>query len=120
MSPDYTNSVFEKSKALIILEGIEYIPNSVLIKTILKKSTGNVSAISFDSGEKMVEKTSPFENFIQVIDGQAEIIIKGISHTLKTGESIIIPAHAANSIKANVQFKMISTVIKSGYDEVNP
>lgn len=120
MSLDNTNSDFEKSKAHIIVEILEYIPNSVLIKTIIKKSTGNISAISFDTGEMMVEKTSPFETFIQVIDGKAEIIIRGKSHMLDTGQSIIIPAHARNSIKANVQFKMISTVIKSGHDEVNP
>jgi quercetin dioxygenase-like cupin family protein len=112
------NSDIEKAKSLIVVEIIEYIPNSVLIKTIIKKGTGNVSAVSFDSGEIMVEKTIPFDTFIQVIDGEAEIIIKGKSHMLKTGEAIIIPAHAANSIKANVRFKMISTVIKSGYEDL--
>jgi hypothetical protein len=39
------------SKALIIVEIIEYVPNSIVSKTILKKSTGNVSLMSFDSGE---------------------------------------------------------------------
>ncbi len=109
-------SDIEKAKILIIVEIIEYIPNSVLIKTIIKKSTGNVSAVSFDSGETMVEKITPFDTFIQVIDGKAEIVINGKTHILATGEAIIIPAHAPNTIKANVRFKMISTVIKSGYE----
>ena len=111
------NSEVEKSKVLIIVEIIEYIPNSVVIKTIIKKSTGNVSVVSFDSGEAMSEKTSPFDTFIQVIDGNAEIVINGKSNLLETGQSIIIPAHSRNTIKANVRFKMISTVIKSGYEE---
>lgn len=33
----------EKGKAHIIVEIIEYVPNSVVIKTIIKKSTGNIS-----------------------------------------------------------------------------
>ena len=37
-------SEFEKSKTFIIVEIVEYIPNSVVIKTIIKKTTGNVSA----------------------------------------------------------------------------
>lgn len=113
------NSEFERTKAFIIVEIIEYIPNSVVIKTIIKKTTGNVSAVSFDSGEALTEKTSPFDTFIQVIDGKAEVIIEGMSNLLNTGQSIIIPAHARNTIKANERFKMISTIIKSGYDEVS-
>ena len=109
----------EKSKAFIIVEIIEYMPNSVVIKTIIKKTTGNVSAVSFDSGEALTEKTSPFDTFIQIIDGQAQIIIDGKSNLLETGQSIIIPAHTRNSINANVRFKMISTIIKSGYEDVN-
>jgi hypothetical protein len=35
---------------------------------------------------------------------------------LCTGQSIIIPAHRPNIIKANERFKMISTIIKSGYE----
>lgn len=109
----------EKGKTFIILEIIEYVPNSVVIKTIIKKTTGNVTVSSFDSGEALTEKTSPFDTFIQVIDGKAEIVINKKSHLLDTGESIIIPAHSSNIIKANTRFKIISTVIKSGYDEVS-
>ncbi|SEG38077.1 Cupin domain protein [Halpernia humi] len=106
----------EKAKTYISVEIIEYIPNSVVIKTILKKSTGNISVISFDSGEGLTEKISPFDTFAQIIEGKAELVIDGTTFVLKTGESIIIPAHKPNIIKANERFKMILTVIKSGYD----
>lgn len=111
------NSEFEKLKTFIIVEIIEYIPNSVVIKTIIKKTTGNVSAVSFDSGEILTEKISPFDTFIQIIEGESEVVIDGVSHLLKSGEGIVIPAHLRNTIKANVRFKMLSTIIKSGYDE---
>ena len=110
------NIELEKSKAHIIVEIIEYVPNSVVIKTIIKKSTGNISVMSFDSGEGLTEKTSPFDNFVQIIDGKAEIVVSGKSHVLKTGDGLIIPAHQANLIKENGRFKMISTIIKSGYE----
>jgi len=110
------NKGIEKSKVFIIVEIIEYVPNAVVIKTIIKKTTGNVTAVSFDSGEILTEKISPFDTFIQIIEGKAEILINDKSETLSTGESIIIPAHSRNSIKANERFKMISTIIKSGYE----
>ena len=106
----------EKARALIIVEIIEYVPNSVVIKSIIKKTTGNISAISFDSGEALAEKIIPFDTFVQIIDGKAEIVIDGISNLLNTGQSIIIPAHSSNIVKANERFKMISTLIKSGYE----
>jgi quercetin dioxygenase-like cupin family protein len=86
-------------------------------KTIIRKTTWNVSVIASDIGETLAEKISPFDTFVQVIDGEAEVIIDRISNVLKTGQGIIIPAHTVNSILANKSFKMISTIIKSGYEE---
>ena len=111
------NAELEKAKVFIIVEILEYVPNSVVIKTIIRKTTGNVSAVSFDSGEALAGRISPFDTFIQVIEGKAEIEIDGISNLLETGQSIIIPAHLSNTIKANERFKMLSTIIKSGYEE---
>lgn len=111
-------SDIEKEKAYITVEIIEYVPNAVVIKTIMKKSIGNISVMSVDSGEGLNEKTSPFDTFAQVIDGKAELVINGKPNMLLTGQSIIIPAHAPNHITPDGRFKMILTVIKSGYNEV--
>ncbi|MBN8781817.1 MAG: cupin [Sphingobacteriales bacterium SCN 48-20] len=110
------NTELEKSKAHIIVEIIEYMANSVVIKTIIKKSTGNISVMSFDSGEGLTEKISPFDTFAQIIEGRAEIVIDKVSHMVESGQGIIIPAHSTNHIEPNGRFKMISTIIKSGYE----
>ncbi len=110
------NTELEKSKSHIIVEIIEYLSNSVVTKTIIKKSTGNISVMSFDSGEGLMEKTSPFDTFAQIIEGKAEIVIDKVSHLLASGQGIIIPAHSPNFIKPNGRFKMILTIIKSGYE----
>jgi len=99
------------------VEIIEYVPNSVVSKTIIKKSTGNISVTSFDTGEELAEKTSPFDTYIQIIDGSAEVIINKKIYQLKLGEGIVIPAHAPHSFNANEQFKMTSTINKSRYEE---
>jgi quercetin dioxygenase-like cupin family protein len=106
----------EKSRSHIIVEIIEYVSNSVVSKTIIRKSTGNISVMSFDNGEGLTEKTSPFDTFAQIIEGKANIVINNVSHLLETGMGIIIPAHEPNFIKPNGRFKMILTIIKSGYE----
>ena len=107
----------EKSKAHILIEIIEYVPNSVVTKTMIRKTTGNVSVVAIDTGEVLAEKISPFDTFIQIIEGKAEVVIDGKSNMIQIGEAIIIPAHTSNSVRANERFKMISTIIKSGYEE---
>ena len=107
----------QKSKKHIIVEIIEYIPDTVVSKTILRKTTGNVTVSSFALGEELAERRSPYDNYIQIIDGTAEVIINEIKYTLTLGEGIVIPANTPYCFNANEQFKVISTVIKSMLDE---
>lgn len=106
----------EKAIKFIPEEVIDYVLNSVVIKIILKKTTGNISLMAVDSGKGLSEKISPFDTFVQVIDGQVEILINGNSNILKMGQSIIMPAHLPNLFKPNGRFKVIITIIKSGYE----
>lgn len=106
----------EKAKIYILIEIIEYVPNSVVSKTIIRKTTGSISVVAIDTGEVLAEKISPFDTFIQIIEGVAEVVIDEQSNVLQMGQGIIIPAHTSHLVKANERFKMISTVIKSGYE----
>lgn len=117
MENNNKNIELEKSKVHIVVEIIEYLPNAVVSKTIIKKSTGNITVSSLDAGEELAEKISPFDTYIQIIDGSAELIIADKKFRLNLGEGIIIPAHSKHKFNANEQFKMIATVIKSGYEE---
>lgn len=107
----------EKGKAHIIVELIEYEHNEVVSKSIMKRATGSINALSFAAGEGLNEKTSPFDTYLQVIDGSAIIEVDGKETTLETGQGILIPAHAKSHIEPNGRFKLLLTVIKSGYED---
>lgn len=113
----YDSIELAKSKPHIIVQILEYVPNSILIKTIIKKTSGNITVSAVDAGEELAEKTLAFDCFVQIIDGAADVIIKGEKFNLVLGEGIIIPAHFSHRISATKQFKMISTIIKSGYEQ---
>ena len=108
----------EKGIGFRVVETIGYGPNSIESRILMKKVTGTVSIFSVELGITLPERTSPFDTLIQVIDGAAEVMIETQRTRVEVGQAIIIPAHARNSITANVRFKMISTIIKSGYEEV--
>lgn len=107
------------SKPHLLVEVVDYVSGSVVIKSILQKKTGIVSVSSFDAGEISAVKISPFDHLIQVIDGTAEVITDEQSTHLHTGQFMIIPAHSTNKLKANERFKIFSIVIKSGYEDVS-
>jgi quercetin dioxygenase-like cupin family protein len=94
----------EKSKIHILIEIIGYEPNSLVSKSIIRKITGNISVVAIDTGEALAEKISPFDTFIQIIEGAAEISIENETSVLKVGEGLIIPAHSSHIIKANGRF----------------
>lgn len=106
----------EKGSTHIIIELVEYEHNAAVSKSIMKKATGSIDAMSFESGEGLNEKTSPFDTFVQIIDGSAIIEIDGKATILKTGNGILIPANKSSHIKPNGRFKLILTVIKTGYE----
>ena len=107
------SKTIEPSKIFVSGESIEYADGSVVSKTILKKTTGNITLFAFDMGEGLSEHSSPFEALVQLLDGKAEIIIGGTSYHLQAGENIIIPANIPHALKANEKFKMMLTMIKS-------
>jgi quercetin dioxygenase-like cupin family protein len=107
----------EKSKAHIIIEIIEYVADAVVSRTIIKKTTGNITATSIATGEELSERTQPFDTYVQIIDGAAELVINDHVVAMNLGEGIVIPAHAKHCFRAKEKFKMITTVIKSGYED---
>lgn len=107
----------EKGTAHILVEIIEYAPSAIVSKTIIRKTTGNITATSVAIGEEMEEKNSPFDTYIQIIDGIAQVHIDDRIVSLKRGEGMIIPAFSTHSFFADEQFKMLTTVIKSGYED---
>lgn len=93
-------------------ESTPYAEGSVVSKTIIKKSTGNVTLFSFAASEGLSEHSSPHEALVQVLEGRVEITIGGEATVVGEGECLILPANVPHALKAVEQFKMLLTMIK--------
>lgn len=102
----------EAGKKFNLQQSMAYSDGAVVSKTIIKKSTGNVTLFSFDAGEGLTEHTSPFEALVQVVDGSVEITIGEEPVTVSAGECIILPANIPHSLKATEKFMMLLIMIK--------
>lgn len=105
--------LFTHSQVYDLSKWIDYAPGAVISKIVSKKQTGNITLFSFDKGQGLSEHSAPFDAFIQVLDGEATVIINGKGFLVKTNESIILPANIPHAVQAHQQFKMLLTMIKS-------
>lgn len=101
------------AKALKMKELAAYQEGAVVSKEVLKKDTGTVTVFAFDQGQGLSEHTAPFDALVEILDGEAEIIISGKAHQVSEGEMIIMPSNEPHALKANKRFKMMLVMIRS-------
>lgn len=89
-----------------------YGSNAVVSKRVIQKAAGNITLFAFDEGQELSEHTTPFDALVQVIDGEAEILINGQPYRVGSGKSIIMPANVPHAVRAVKKFRMLLTMIK--------
>ena len=99
--------------ALTLSELVTYHEGSVVSKTLIDKKVGTVTVFSFGAGQGLSEHTVPYDAFVQVVDGEAEVVINGEAHTVSVGQMIIMPANIPHELKAVKAFKMLLVMIRS-------
>ncbi len=92
---------------------INYQDGAVVSRTIIDKKVGTVSVFAFDKGEGLSEHTAPFDALVNVVDGEAEVIIAGKPFIVKQNEAIVMPADKPHSLRAIEKFKMVLIMIRS-------
>ncbi|MFC1703279.1 cupin domain-containing protein [Candidatus Omnitrophota bacterium] len=102
-----------KGKVLKFVDLIGYQDGSVVSRTIIDKKIGTVTVFAFDKGEGLSEHTAPFDALVDVIDGEAEVVISGNALQVKAGESVIMPANKPHSLRAVEKFKMVLVMIRA-------
>ena len=92
---------------------VEYQPGSVVSRTLIKKSTGTITAFAFDAGEGLSEHTAPYDAMVLGVDGTAEISIGKAVHRVSAGQLLKLPAGEPHAVKAVARFKMILVMIRA-------
>jgi quercetin dioxygenase-like cupin family protein len=104
--------LIEKSERFVPAASIEYSSKGIISRQIMRNSVGNVTLFSFDEGQSLSEHTASFDEIIQVLEGEANVIINGKENILTAGEAIIMPANIPHALMAVKKFKMILISIK--------
>lgn len=107
-----TEAVKLKGTAFHLANFVDYSDDSVVSKTLLKKTTGNITLFAFDTGQGLSEHTAPFDAVVFILDGQARITIGGSPQNVGEGEMLIMPANISHALHAEKRFKMLLVMIR--------
>jgi quercetin dioxygenase-like cupin family protein len=94
-------------------ELLQYQDGSIVSRVLLKSKGGTVTLFAFDQGEGLSEHTAPFEALVFVVDGEAEVEIAGKTYSVRSGETITLPANIPHAVRAATRFKMLLTMIRA-------
>ena len=105
-------SGLESSRAFDLAQLVQYGDGSVVSRTLIENDAGTVTLFAFDAGQSLSEHTTPFDAFVQVVDGAAEFTIGGDVCKLKSGQIVLMPANIPHGVRAISRFKMLLTMLR--------
>jgi len=91
---------------------IAYQEGSIVSRMLLNKPNGSVTLFAFAEGQGIAEHKTPYDAMVNVIEGEAEIIISGKKYNVSAGEVLVMPANDPHALKATKAFKMLLTMVK--------
>jgi quercetin dioxygenase-like cupin family protein len=102
-----------KAQAINLVSLVDYQAGAVVSRTLIDKKVGTLTLFAFAEGQGLSEHTTPFDAFVYILDGKAEVAISGRAHRVGAGEIIIMPANEPHSLKAPERFKMMLVMIRA-------
>lgn len=100
------------AEPVILAELVGYQDGSVVSRTLAKRNGGTVTLFAFDKGQSLSEHTAPFDALVQVLDGEAELVIGGKPISAGSGQTVLMPADIPHAVNAPNRFKMLLVMIR--------
>ena len=101
-----------KNEAIDLAGAVAYAPGGVVSKTLVDKKAGTLTLFAFDAGQGLSEHTAPFDAVVQILDGEACLVIGGQEVRARTGELVVMPARVPHAVRADQRFKMLLIMIR--------
>jgi quercetin dioxygenase-like cupin family protein len=95
----------------------DYQEGSIVSRTLLQDEAGTLTVFSLDKGQGLSEHTVPFDAFVQVLDGEAEIAIGGRPVRVRAGEIMLMPGGVSHQVQAVERFKMLLILFRTRAEE---
>jgi len=102
----------EFSQALSLPDLVDYAEGRVVSRTLAQNQALSLTLFAFDAGEGLSTHSAPGDAMVQVLDGEAAIVIGGEEVTVRAGQAVVMPADVPHAVQAKKRFKMLLTLVK--------
>ena len=82
---------------------------------IVKRHGGEIdveSYAAFAAGQALSEHSAPFDAIVQILDGNAELVIAGDKVAAAAGQTVMMPANIPHAVNAVERFKMLLVMVR--------
>lgn len=98
--------------AVNLAERVQYAEGSVVSRALVQKPVGSLTLFAFDAGQALNEHTAPYDAYVTILDGEAELVVGGTKVVARTGDTVLMPAQVPHAVNAHQRFKMLLTMIR--------
>jgi len=102
-----------RAQAIRMADMVSYQEGSVVSRTVIDKKIGTITLFAFDKGQGLSEHTVPYDAFVYIVDGEAEITIASKALRAVDGDMVIMPANKPHALRAIERFKMLLVMIRA-------
>jgi quercetin dioxygenase-like cupin family protein len=113
VSAEENRRQLEGGRAFALAGLAEYATGSIVSRTLRQTGAGSLTCFAFEEGQQLSEHTSPFDAYVQVLDGEAVLTIGGTDVAARTGDIVLMPGGVPHAVRGNGRFKMLLTMYKS-------
>lgn len=103
------NIEHEKVQKLTDLVSAE--KGQVVSKTLAQNKAVSITVFAFSKGEEIATHDSTGDAMVSVLEGVGEFTVGGVKHTVRAGETLVMPAKVPHSVYAPENFKWLLTVV---------
>ena len=93
-------------------EELNYSDERVAFKSLFETSNGGVAFVAMKAGQKLDTHTAPYEVMVTVCEGEVDFTMLDMTHSIKTGEFLLMGSNVAHSVVAKSDSKLMLVKIK--------
>jgi len=86
---------------------VEVPPEGILSRTVFESDRVRAVLFAFDAGQELSGHTAALPAVIEILDGEAEILLGGDRHLATTGTWVHMPAGLRHAVRATSPLTML-------------
>lgn len=100
-----------KGEVLCLGDLTPYQEGQVVSRTLAQNPHVSLTLFAFEKGEEISTHASGGDALVTVLEGTGRFTVGGEVHTVRAGESLVMPAKVPHAVYGEERFKMLLTVV---------